>query len=175
MDFVTFETIKKNFDGAINCMKNIQVSDDDGTAFLDLSNYELVKRFYSQIQVAIHGHDLNDKQTQDCDDYLSQEIDPQVVLLQLQGLNGTVVYVLSNQIDGFDPKFESRLIDVEDSIKRLRDIIGNDNAEIKSCRSVSVRDSIVHVTAAHPMPPSHRLSKEKIMDFDNWVKSGMSQ
>ncbi|MBE0349236.1 hypothetical protein [Pseudoalteromonas peptidolytica] len=44
---VTFDQVKNNFASATNCMRNIQVSDDDGTEFLDLSDYDVVVRFAS--------------------------------------------------------------------------------------------------------------------------------
>jgi hypothetical protein len=41
------------------CMKNVQLGDDQGTENIDLGNYDIVKRFYYRIQVAIHGHDFD--------------------------------------------------------------------------------------------------------------------
>lgn len=59
MTQVTFdEDIKPIFANYVGCMKNVVLSDESGTENLDLSNYDIVKRFYYQIQVAIHGYDF---------------------------------------------------------------------------------------------------------------------
>lgn len=168
---VTFDQVKNNFASATNCMRNIQVSDDDGTEFLDLSDYDVVVRFASQIQVAIHGHDLDKTKAADTTEYLSQIIDARNVLAQLRALRTTETYVLSNNIEGFNVNFESRLIDIMNSIHKLEAIVkGNERAV-----EVSVEQAIIHVNAAHAMPPSGRLSRNKITDFDSWISTGMQK
>ncbi|MBE0349237.1 hypothetical protein PPEP_b1198 [Pseudoalteromonas peptidolytica F12-50-A1] len=67
--------------------------------------------------------------------------------------------------------FESRLIDIMDSIHKLEAIVkGNERAV-----EVSVEQAIIHVNAAHAMPPSGRLSRNKITDFDSWISTGMQK
>ncbi len=56
---ISFETdIKPIFADYAACMKRVVLGDTEGTANLELDNYECVKRFYYQVQVAIHGYDL---------------------------------------------------------------------------------------------------------------------
>lgn len=56
---ITFEKdIKPILGKFAGCMKNVVLTDEEGSENLDLNNYEIVKRFYYQIQVAIHGYDL---------------------------------------------------------------------------------------------------------------------
>ncbi len=45
------------FINSVACMKNVVVADEDGTENLDLSDYDIVKRFHHIIQVAIHGYE----------------------------------------------------------------------------------------------------------------------
>lgn len=51
------DDIKPIFSNYVACMKNVVVTDEEGTENLDLSNYNTVKRFHHIIQVAIHGHE----------------------------------------------------------------------------------------------------------------------
>lgn len=50
--------IKPIFANYVTCMKRVVLGDTQGTANLELDDYECVKRFYYEIQVAIHGYDL---------------------------------------------------------------------------------------------------------------------
>lgn len=57
---ITFENnIKPILTSFGGCMKNVVVTDEEGSVNLDLSDYEIVKRFYYKIQVAIHGYDFD--------------------------------------------------------------------------------------------------------------------
>ena len=59
---ISFKTdIKPIFAKYVACMKGVQLGDTEGTANLELDDYECVKRFYYQVQVAIHGYDLDVK------------------------------------------------------------------------------------------------------------------
>ncbi|PXX46795.1 hypothetical protein [Undibacterium pigrum] len=49
--------IKPIFARYTACMKRVVLGDTQGTANLELDDYECVKRFYYQVQVAIHGYD----------------------------------------------------------------------------------------------------------------------
>ena len=61
MTTVIFEQdIKPIFAPYVGCMKNVVLGDAEGTEHLDLGNYDIVKRFHYQIQVAIHGYDYVD-------------------------------------------------------------------------------------------------------------------
>lgn len=51
--------IKCLFAKYINDMTDVPVSNTKGTQTLQLGNYESVKYFYYQIQVAIHGYDFD--------------------------------------------------------------------------------------------------------------------
>jgi hypothetical protein len=56
--------IKPIFANYVTCMKKVVLSDTEGTANLELDQYDSVKRFNYQVQVAIHGYDdssLGDK------------------------------------------------------------------------------------------------------------------
>ncbi|MCH8617540.1 hypothetical protein [Undibacterium sp. TS12] len=56
---VSFKTdIKPIFASYVPCMKRVVLGDQQGTANLELDNYECVKRFYYEVQVAIHGYDV---------------------------------------------------------------------------------------------------------------------
>lgn len=50
--------IKPIFAGYAACMKRVVLGDTEGTANLALDDYDCVKRFYYQVQVAIHGYDV---------------------------------------------------------------------------------------------------------------------
>jgi hypothetical protein len=49
--------IKPIFAAYAACMKKVVLGDTEGTANLALDDYDCVKRFHYQVQVAIHGYD----------------------------------------------------------------------------------------------------------------------
>jgi len=51
------DDIKPIFSNFVDCMLFVNLSDDNGVAPLDLSNYDSVVRFHHKVQIAIHGHE----------------------------------------------------------------------------------------------------------------------
>ena len=51
------EDIKPIFAPYVRCMKNIDISTDQGIFTVELDNYERVKLLHEQILIAIRGHD----------------------------------------------------------------------------------------------------------------------
>lgn len=51
------DDIKPIFANYVDTMLQVMLSDDNGTAPLNLGDYQSVKRFHHAIQVAIHGYE----------------------------------------------------------------------------------------------------------------------